>query len=39
EAASGTTEKIPDSKWAADCSRMVAAREAEYFPPVGMARI
>src|SRR2546423_9159247 len=30
---------MPDSKWAADWRRIVAARDAEYFPPVGMPRI
>src|SRR5690348_8630536 len=29
-------KNLPDSKWAADWRRIVAAREAEYFPPTGI---
>ena len=27
-------KNFPDSKWAADCNRIVATREAEYLPAV-----
>jgi hypothetical protein len=36
DAAEGRMKNLPDSKWAADCNLILAKRETEYLPPLGI---